>query len=507
MFSHRAALFASPRHDELAALVDAAFYDPASASPPLVFAVVALLIARRRERIAVACRAGRGSLFGFVPFVLGAGLLVWARQIAVPRLLVAAFVLELCGVALALGGSALLRVLALPLVCALLAMPLPPELVNQLVFPLQLLTVDLTSGLLDLLGRFHGVEGDLILYEGTVFQVIEGCSGLKSTLSLVLAAIVYADFVVRGPWARAAVVLLALPVGLGANAIRVAILVLGRITPDSTAHFVYGILMLVVAVVVLALLELLATRGLARLRPTPGDRGREGTAPGHPPGPATRLGLASAALVALTALFVEGMPGRVWRSVDAAIEIESLPAEIAGRQARSVRVDDAFLGSVWFQHRVYRAYDPPGAADRRAGRVRVFVGHEDVTSDDRSGFSPRTVIPRSGWLAIRARPTDGAEDSLVEGWSSWEIVYPDRTVLVLHRRFGYAPWGFEMTARWLGLHRTRLLGDLRSPLVVRIELERSLADPERDGLLLRQFAAAVEEWQLEAGGGRIESGS
>lgn len=496
--------------------------------------MVALLLARRRGPIAAACRGGAGSVLGFVPFLLGAGLSIWARQIGIPRLLAPAFVLELCGVALACGGAGLVRVLGLPLGCALLAMPLPPEIVNQLVFPLQLLTVDWTSALLDLLGRVHGIEGDRILHDGVVFQVIEGCSGLRSTLSLVLAAIVYAEFVVRGPGARLAVVLLALPVGLAANAIRVTILVLGRIEPDSTAHFVYGILMLALAVVALALLELLATRALAWLRPAVGRMGRERGAAERavsaassseiaalrrgdsksaapPSGTRPRLAVAAAIGVALAALVIETMPPRAGRSVDALIEIESLPAEIAGRRARSVQVDDAFLGSVWFQHRVYRAYDPPNLSDRRAGRVRVFIGHDDVTSDDRSGYSPKTVIPRSGWLSLRELAMEGARDShdagAGAGWTQWEIAYPDRTLLVLHRRVGFAPWGCELVAPWLGLHRTQWLGEARSPLVIRIEVERSLADPERDRLLLRQFAQSVDDWQKGARDARIESGS
>ena len=46
-------------------------------------------------------------------------------------------------------------------------------------------------GLLDLVGRAHEVRGDLLISQGVTFQVIEGCSGFKTIVSLVLAAIVW----------------------------------------------------------------------------------------------------------------------------------------------------------------------------------------------------------------------------------------------------------------------------------------------------------------------------
>jgi len=505
VFSHRSLFSGSAGRPASASALDQALFDPSMTAPILALAAFALLVFHRRDRVEAAYRSGSGSALGAAVLGLGIVTLLWSREISADRLSMPSLILHVVGAAIMIGGGRLMRALALPLAALALAVPLPPQVMHELVFALQLWTVSLSSFLLDLLGRVHEVQGDLILYDGARFQVIEGCSGFKSTVSLVLAAIVYADFVVRGLRTKWVLVALAVPIGILMNGVRVVILILGRIPPESTEHAVYGILAVVVGVLVLSLVEIVIARIRIR-RIDAATRGR------RPPGELTSepalssrripssgrlLRLAFVGVVLSTLLASTG-PWTKWPSPSTAINIESLPESIDGRAARSLKVDDVWLGSVWFGHRIYRSYDPDPP---RTGSIRVFIGHEDVSSAERSGYSPKSFIPASGWRSIEPSPSlEGGPRSEEYGvWHRWVIEYPDRSVLVQQWRPGFAPWGWETTARWLGLDRAGALGKRRSPLVIRLEMDADVGGETRAWMILRQFATRIEAWRTRAG--------
>lgn len=499
-FSHRSIFWGSAGGPASGSALDEALFTPSMTEPILAVAVFALLVFQRRDRVVSAAREGVGSAAGAAFLGLGIAILLWSREISADRLVMPSLILQLVGAAILIGGGRLLRALAMPLAALVLAVPLPPQLMHELVFALQLWTVSLASALLDLLGRGHEVQGDLILYGGARFQVIEGCSGFKSTLSLALAAIVYADFVVRSPRVKGMVIALAVPIGILMNAVRVVILILGRIVPESVAHAVYGILAVVVGVLVLSLLEILITRIDASTRSGRASRGlsSEPVMPVERPRSPARLSRLALVGVILSTLLVSAGPWKKWPSASAAINIETLDESIDGRTARPLKVDNAWLGSVWFGHRIYRAYDPDPP---QMGSIRVFIGHEDVSSAERSGYSPKTFIPASGWRSIEALPSleAGARSGTSAEWERWVIDYPDRRVLVQQWRPGYAPWGWEMASRWLGLDRAGLLGKRRSPLVIRIETDAEAGDETRAWMILRQFATKIEAWRTRVG--------
>lgn len=481
-------------------LWDQALFDPSMASPALALAVFALLVLHRRAAIVAAYREGSGSAWGLFVSALGMGVLLWSRQIEAHQLVMPSLIIQLAGAALALGGRPLIRASGLPFVVLLLAAPFPPQVMHQVVFSMQLVTVSLASWLLGLLGQVHEVRGDQIVCAGVVFRVVEGCSGFKSTLSLLLASIVYADFTLRDPRAKWALIALALPIGILMNGVRVAILVIGRIPADSSAHLAYGILTIGVGVVALAVIEILISK--SRLpnwwRRASGSTSHEIAAARVDLQPKLRLRRAGATIGVLSLLLAETLPIVPWPSVRSAINIETLPERIGTRTAHGLRVDDSLLGSVWFQHRIHRSYD---SDDLGVESIRVFIGHEDVTRPDRSGDSPKTAIPGSGWRSMkRMSPTSTVADMHEPAaWDRWVVEYPDRRILVQRWRVGYAPWGLEAFGRWLGLDRAGLFGMRRSPLVIRVEMDDRGGDREQSWMILRQFTAAIEEWYERSG--------
>jgi exosortase/archaeosortase family protein len=346
-------------------------------------------------------------------------------------------------------------------------------------------TAGLTSWLLSLVGRSHVLSGDLITTRGIAFQVIEGCSGLKSTMSLVLASVVFTDIVSRNALEKVVIVSLAPLIGVFVNGLRVLILVLSAAPAESTEHTVYGLLMMVLGVILLAGIEsLLARTVFARGRRAMPIRARVIEAPAKSDRANRRLGfLAVAAWVSV--LFVSVMPVGQWEIAKGPrINIETLPTEIGGWTSRGIPFDNALLGSVWFRHRIYRTYE------RDSDKIRVFVGLEEAPEFGRSGYSAKTKIPFSGWRSIQnlavSNSSGVAADRLV-------IRYPSRSVMVHHLRLGYAPWGLEAIGSWLGIDRTNL-GGWPVALVIRVEAEIDADDSSDVDLRLRHFLQKIADW-------------
>lgn len=494
--------------------LDAALYDPAVTSPLLGAAVFAALLFTRRDWLRAAL--GRPPRVGLalVASGLGLALLAWSHAIGAADLALPAVILGLLGGAAWLGGRALVAAIGFPLL-ALVFVVQPPEIVlNALLFPLQRATVWLTALLLTLLGRAHLVAGDLILTNGALFQVIEGCSGLKTIGSLGLAAVAYGELVGRRGYEKAVLVALTPAIGFLANGLRVLVLVFRKVPAESAEHQVYGVAAIVVGVIGLAAVEIALARTVFRRWPgrPPGELGPAPSLVGF----GRRLAVWAIAPAGIAAFFALTPADFVRGPVAEPPNIEDLPLELEGAPARGLRIDDAFLGRVRFAHRFYRAYEKPGG-----DRFRVFVGLADDTRRGASALSPKTAIPHSGWLAIeRLEPDPGAPpdserfrirydprqtgdrslDEGAEAASGATGSAPMRgaySVLVEHIRLGFAPWEIELLRSWLGL--VRLDRTPSAPkLVLRVELELT-GDPEAAQLRLRQFAQEVVDWYRSAG--------
>ncbi|MFK7894888.1 MAG: exosortase/archaeosortase family protein [Myxococcota bacterium] len=477
-----------------------ALYDPLVASPMLGALVFVALVIWRRDRVGNALGGAPAWGLSLIGLGLGSGLRLWSHEIGAPDLLMMSFVLQVAGLAAVLGGRELLAALSMPLLALFVVIPLPVLLVHRVIFPMQLGTAALTSFLLDGIGRSHFLAGDQIFTQGIVFQVIEGCSGMKSTLSILLAAVVYAELTGARRFQKALVVLLAVPVGFFANGLRVLALVLGEIPADSVTHEVYGLGMIVVGIVILAMLELLISRTVFApkgLGASPGKIETPAAAaieqPSRLSGSGPQRALALGGLCALSlglSVWLAMIPPRSFSEPPTLkFNIERLPRLIDGRKASGIRNDDAFLGSLAFRHRLYRSYASDGEAP-----IRVFVGIEDDLDRSRNGLSQKTRIPRSGWLELTeldvpVEPLDGVR---------LKVRYPQNEILLEHYRMGYAPWARELLSSWLGLQWWT--GARSEPaLVIRVETDITQGDEEAAELRLRQFSKKVWDWYKTSG--------
>jgi exosortase len=128
----------------------------------------------------------------------------------------------IAGTVLFVWGPAHLRALTFSLALVLLAIPLPELILNQIAFPLQLLASRAGEAVVSAAGIPILREGNVLVLPDMRLEVVEACSGIRSLASLVTLALILGKLGEPRLWARAALVAMAIPVAIAANAARVA---------------------------------------------------------------------------------------------------------------------------------------------------------------------------------------------------------------------------------------------------------------------------------------------
>jgi exosortase len=140
----------------------------------------------------------------------------------------------------------------LPLSLIVLAIPLPDVLLGSLALPLQFLASKMGAALLDWRHVPVQLAGNIIYLPGQALFVTEACSGLRSLTALISLALILGAFWLKSPWVRATLVVLALPIAIVLNGIRVFLtgFVVFFISPaagEGVMHFTEGWFLFVLA--------------------------------------------------------------------------------------------------------------------------------------------------------------------------------------------------------------------------------------------------------------------
>ncbi len=171
----------------------------------------------------------------------------------------AALILTLGGLVLFLLGPRVLTITAVPIGYLALGVTISERVMNTLTFKLKLLASQGSHWLLTAIG----IDNDLAGNQLTVYppgggapiplNVAEACSGMRMVIAFIALALFVAFMSCRFWWQRIALVVLAVPVALLMNVLRVAVLaLLGIIDPELSvgeAHTFIGTLLLVPAFV------------------------------------------------------------------------------------------------------------------------------------------------------------------------------------------------------------------------------------------------------------------
>jgi exosortase len=173
------------------------------------------------------------------------------------------------GLVVYFAGWRMLRAVLAPWLVLFLMIPLPVIVFNEIAFPLQVLASRLACSFLELLQVPVLREGNIIVLSSMSLDIVEACSGLRSLMSLITVAVFYGLFFERKLWMRCLLVLVAVPVAVFTNALRITIsAVLAQYVSHEFAegflHAFSGFLLFILSLATLAGLHALGNRFATR---------------------------------------------------------------------------------------------------------------------------------------------------------------------------------------------------------------------------------------------------
>jgi exosortase len=171
------------------------------------------------------------------------------------------FLISLAGYIVAVFGWRTLWELKYPL-CTMILMVAPPTFIfERLTLSLQILATRLGEVCLEALGYSVLREGNILEMVGIKLSVEEACSGIRSMLAIFFMCVLYNYFFVQGWSMKAVLLVMAIPVAILGNAVRiVATGVAGQYDPSlvsGAAHETLGYITVVAAALGVVALHLM----------------------------------------------------------------------------------------------------------------------------------------------------------------------------------------------------------------------------------------------------------
>ena len=161
----------------------------------------------------------------------------------------------------------------LPASLLALSVPLPDAVLGSLALPLQLKASSLGAALLSWRGLPVHLDGNVIRLPGHDLFVTEACSGLRSLTALLSIGVLLGGLLLKRPWARVAIIALAIPVGVLVNGFRVFLtgFLVAFVNPslaDGFTHITEGWLLFLVSFAILTVMTWFVIRLERRLTRT-----------------------------------------------------------------------------------------------------------------------------------------------------------------------------------------------------------------------------------------------
>jgi exosortase len=220
-----------------------------------VFAL--FLVWERRAKLA-ALRI-KPAWFGLVMLLVALRTLFLATNRSEFRLYRLSVLLFIAGVVVFLAGWKHLAAISFPLAFLVLMIP-SSTLLEHITFPLQIVASRAASFLLMLAGVPSIREGNIILLPTARLEVAEACSGIRSLFSLLTLTIVYGYLAETRITVRVLLALMAVPISILANALRIAFTGLlvetwGVERAEGTVHMLSGWLVFAASLALIFLLH------------------------------------------------------------------------------------------------------------------------------------------------------------------------------------------------------------------------------------------------------------
>jgi exosortase len=206
----------------------------------------------------------KGAWPGFLLATASLIVYVFAKIGEIQSLSSVSMIIFLWGAVIFLFGYEIFKVSLFPLLVLFFMIPVPAQIIAALTIPLQLIVTKASVLLASMTGVpvFH--EGNIINVPRGTFQVVQACSGLRSIMTMLTLGAVLAYLTLRSNFLRSILFVLAVPIAIAVNILRVFLLVvafqfLGIDLSEGTPHTLLGLAVFVIAVG----LFLLTRKGLA----------------------------------------------------------------------------------------------------------------------------------------------------------------------------------------------------------------------------------------------------
>lgn len=121
-------------------------------------------------------------------------------------------------------GLRALRTAAFPFLMLIFMVPLPPAALDAVIVFLQKTSADASELLFALIGMPNLRNGFFFAIPGITIEVARECSGIRSSLALLISGLATAYLFLRSTWTRAALVLVIIPLAIAKNALRIVVL-------------------------------------------------------------------------------------------------------------------------------------------------------------------------------------------------------------------------------------------------------------------------------------------
>jgi exosortase len=215
----------------------------------LVAPAAAYMAWSKKDRLQTVVR--RPSAWGLVLLLWGAGQAIFgivAQWVWVSRM---SFLISLVGLIALVYGWKMVKELAYPL-CTLILMVAPPTFIfERLTLSLQLLASRLGEVCLEALGYSVLREGNILEMVGIKLSVEEACSGIRSLMAIFFMCVLYNFFFVAGTWMRTFILVMAIPIAILGNAVRIVATGVAsqynKALAEGAAHEAFGYVSVLVA--------------------------------------------------------------------------------------------------------------------------------------------------------------------------------------------------------------------------------------------------------------------
>ena len=317
------------------------------------------------------------------------------------------FLMVFWGVIFSFIGPRAARPFMFPLFYLIFAVPLPYIIYDSIGFPLKLLASSCATWILHLFGFPVYREGNLLYLPNMTLEVVDACSGIRSLMSILALAMLVAWLMHKDIIRRAVTCMMAIPVVLITNSLRIVITgILAVKRPEMALGFFHsfeGELMFLIGVAILIGISKMLRGGTAKGEPqsvkVEGDGELESAHGDYDARSGfSYVSLASIAILVLLGYSLTRTAASV-RPFGLNESFQAFPKTIGD----FVEVDEEempprvieVLGVDSYMLRAYR---------HKSGYVLwLYIGYFEEQKEGAMIHSPKHCYPGSGWSPVRAK--------------------------------------------------------------------------------------------------------